>query len=420
MGKLVNGTWHDVWYETKKSGGRFVRPDAGFRNWITGDGSPGPTGEGGFAPQKGRYHLYVSLACPWAHRTLIFRKLKGLEEFVSVSVVNFLMGASGWTFEDGVGVIPDPLFDSDFLHQVYVKSDPDYTGRVTVPVLWDKEGGRIINNESSEIIRMFNSAFDSVGAAAGDSYPPRTPCRDRQGQRSRLSDSQQRRLSVRLCDDAKRIQRGTRGTLRHDGLARTGALEPTLSGGIADHRSRLAFVYGHSCVSMPSMSVTSRPTRSAWLITQIYGHTHASSINDPGIAATVGHASHQTPLLPQSRIDQSDPNCSNRTRHRFRRTARSRHHMMPEPVHIPRSEWQSHLNISAASASAWLPRKLSASQSRASQENHFGRLHCGLRSFSNLRWISAMRSHESYEEGKLYPFLEMRWGVSMNPAAEWT
>ncbi len=173
MGKLVNGTWHDVWYETKKSGGRFVRPDAGFRNWITGDGSPGPTGEGGFAPQKGRYHLYVSLACPWAHRTLIFRKLKGLEEFVSVSVVNFLMGASGWTFEDGVGVIPDPLFDSDFLHQVYVKSDPDYTGRVTVPVLWDKEGGRIINNESSEIIRMFNSAFDSVGAAAGDSYPPR-------------------------------------------------------------------------------------------------------------------------------------------------------------------------------------------------------------------------------------------------------
>tara|TARA_R110002096_G_scaffold350395_2_gene543527 strand:+ start:114209 stop:115183 length:975 start_codon:yes stop_codon:yes gene_type:complete len=171
MGKLVEGSWHDVWYDTKSSGGKFVRADAGFRNWITKDGSPGPTGKGGFSPEKGRYHLYVSLACPWAHRTLIFRELKGLQEFVDVSVVHFLMGKDGWTFDEGEGVTRDALHGSDFLHQVYVKADANYTGRVTVPVLWDKKTGTIVSNESSEIIRMFNSAFDEVGAAAGDFYP---------------------------------------------------------------------------------------------------------------------------------------------------------------------------------------------------------------------------------------------------------
>lgn len=174
MGKLVEGTWHDVWYDTKSSGGKFVRADAGFRNWITKDGSPGPTGKGGFTPEKGRYHLYVSLACPWAHRTLIFRELKGLQEFVDVSVVHFLMGKDGWTFDEGEGVTRDALHGSDFLHQVYVKADANYTGRVTVPVLWDKTTGTIVSNESSEIIRMFNSAFDEVGAAAGDFYPEAT------------------------------------------------------------------------------------------------------------------------------------------------------------------------------------------------------------------------------------------------------
>tara|TARA_R110002073_G_scaffold303128_1_gene471130 strand:- start:87391 stop:88365 length:975 start_codon:yes stop_codon:yes gene_type:complete len=171
MGKLVEGSWHDIWYDTKSSGGKFVRADAGFRNWITKDGSPGPTGKGGFSPEKGRYHLYVSLACPWAHRTLIFRELKGLQEFVDVSVVHFLMGKDGWTFDEGEGVTRDALHGSDFLHQVYVKADANYTGRVTVPVLWDKKTGTIVSNESSEIIRMFNSAFDEVGAAAGDFYP---------------------------------------------------------------------------------------------------------------------------------------------------------------------------------------------------------------------------------------------------------
>jgi putative glutathione S-transferase len=178
MGKLVNGEWRDVGYETKKSGGHFVRQDSGFRNWITRDGSPGPTGDGGFTPDKGRYHLFVSLACPWAHRTLIFRTLKGLEEFVSVSLVNPLMGAEGWTFHDdpllsagGPGVIADPIHGSEFLYEIYVKADPQYSGRVTVPVLWDKKTDRIVSNESSEIIRMFGSAFDEAGARRGDYYP---------------------------------------------------------------------------------------------------------------------------------------------------------------------------------------------------------------------------------------------------------
>ncbi len=176
MGLLVDGVWRDQWYDTSKTGGRFVRSQAGFRNWVTADGSPGPSGEGGFPAASGRYHLYVSLACPWAHRTLIFRKLKGLDSHIGVSVVNWVMGADGWTFEDGPGVVPDPVHGARYLHQVYTAARSDYTGRVTVPVLWDKERGTIVSNESSEIIRMLNSAFDGIGAAKGDYYPE--PLRD--------------------------------------------------------------------------------------------------------------------------------------------------------------------------------------------------------------------------------------------------
>ncbi len=171
MGLLVDGVWQDRWYETAASGGRFIRSESQFRNWITADGSPGPSGRGGFKAEPGRYHLYVSLACPWAHRTLIFRALKGLESFISVSVVNWLMGPEGWTFEDGPGVVPDTVNGAKRLYQVYTKAEPGYSGRVTVPVLWDKRGGTIANNESSEIIRMLNSAFDGVGAKPGDYYP---------------------------------------------------------------------------------------------------------------------------------------------------------------------------------------------------------------------------------------------------------
>ena len=171
MGQLVEGKWEDVWYDTKSTKGKFVRQSAVFRNWITASGEPGPSGERGFKAEVGRYHLYVSLACPWAHRTLIFRKLKGLEEAISISVVNAYMGAEGWTFEPGNGVIPDSVNNASRLHEIYTLADPHYTGRVTVPVLWDKEKKTIVSNESSEIIRMLDSEFDDLGARAGYYYP---------------------------------------------------------------------------------------------------------------------------------------------------------------------------------------------------------------------------------------------------------
>ncbi|QYY33020.1 glutathione S-transferase family protein [Cupriavidus pinatubonensis] len=171
MGLLVNGQWQDKWYDTASTGGRFVRKDAAFRNWITADGAPGPSGNGGFAAQAGRYHLYVSLACPWAHRTLIMRRLKGLDDMIGVSVVHWLMREEGWTFSEGPGVVPDTVNHARVLHQVYTAADPQYTGRVTVPVLWDRQRATIVNNESSEILRMMNSAFDAVGARPGDYYP---------------------------------------------------------------------------------------------------------------------------------------------------------------------------------------------------------------------------------------------------------
>lgn len=171
MGLLVDGKWQDKWYDTEENGGRFEREDAGFRNWVTVDGSAGPTGVGGFKAEPNRYHLYVSLACPWAHRTLVYRKLKGLEDIIPISVVHPFMGEHGWTFEEGEGVIADPLIHADYAYELYIKAKPNYTGRVTVPILWDKKTNTIVSNESSEIIRMFNSAFDEVGALAGDFSP---------------------------------------------------------------------------------------------------------------------------------------------------------------------------------------------------------------------------------------------------------
>jgi putative glutathione S-transferase len=171
VGLLVDGVWFDQWYDTKSTGGRFVRQVSTFRNWVTPDGAPGPTGAGGFKAEPGRYHLYVSLACPWAHRTLIFRKLKRLEPMIALSVVHWLMEKDGWTFAEAPGVVPDPIHGARFLHEIYTRAQPDYTGRVTVPVLWDKATNTIVNNESSEIIRMFNSAFDACGAAPGDFCP---------------------------------------------------------------------------------------------------------------------------------------------------------------------------------------------------------------------------------------------------------
>jgi putative glutathione S-transferase len=171
MGLMVDGQWHDVWYDTKSSGGRFIRADAQFRHWITRDGRAGPSGDGGFKAAANRYHLYIGNACPWAHRTVIFRALKGLEKWIGLSIVHWHMAEHGWTFEPADGVIPDPVNHADYAYQIYQAADPSYSGRVTIPILWDLERGTIVSNESSEIIRMFNSAFDELGAAAGDYYP---------------------------------------------------------------------------------------------------------------------------------------------------------------------------------------------------------------------------------------------------------
>jgi putative glutathione S-transferase len=171
MGLLVEGVWKDQWYDTGASEGRFVRERTRFRNWVTPDGRPGPTGHGGFPAAPDRYHLYVSLACPWAHRTLIFRKLKRLENVISVSTVSPLMGSEGWTFDESEESSGDAINGAHRLADVYLHADPRYTGRVTVPVLWDKATGSIVNNESAEIIRMLNGAFDAFTDERADYYP---------------------------------------------------------------------------------------------------------------------------------------------------------------------------------------------------------------------------------------------------------
>ncbi len=171
MGKLIDGEWHDVWYDTDKSGGRFERQESAFRNWVTRDGAAGPSGEGGFAAESGRYHLYVSYACPWAHRTLIMRALLGLEAHIDVSVVNPNMLDHGWTFEPWPGVVKDPLFGARYLYEVYLKAEPKATSRVTVPVLWDKAKNTMVSNESAEIIRMFNDGFRAFAKSDHDFYP---------------------------------------------------------------------------------------------------------------------------------------------------------------------------------------------------------------------------------------------------------
>ncbi len=178
MGVLVDGVWQDQWYDTKSSGGKFERSAAKFRNWITADGSPGPSGDGGFKAETGRYHLNVSYACPWAHRALVFRALKGLKDHITISVVHPDMLGEGWTFETNFeGATGDTLFGTTFARDIYTRADPKFSGRVTVPILWDKKNGTIVSNESSEIIRMFNTAFNDITGNTDDYWPE--PQRDR-------------------------------------------------------------------------------------------------------------------------------------------------------------------------------------------------------------------------------------------------
>jgi putative glutathione S-transferase len=172
MGLLVNGQWHDQWYNTQDSAGEFIREDAQYRHWVTPDGATGLSGEGGFIAEPNRYHLYVSLACPWAHRTLIFRELKQLQDTITISVVHPDMLTQGWQFtQDFAAATGDTLYDYDYLHQLYTRDNAQYSGRVTVPVLWDKQQQSIVSNESSDIIRMMNSAFNHLTNNHDDYYP---------------------------------------------------------------------------------------------------------------------------------------------------------------------------------------------------------------------------------------------------------
>lgn len=171
MGFLKDGEWYDQWDYNDKDSGTFERDESAFRSWITPDGRSGPTGESGFMAEPDRYRLYISLACPWAHRANAARHLKGLTQSIELVVVHWLMKDGGWSFRKGECVTPDPLIGADYLHQIYTEAKPDYSGHVTVPLLWDKKTGTIVNNESADILRMFGSAFHGCGANDLDLYP---------------------------------------------------------------------------------------------------------------------------------------------------------------------------------------------------------------------------------------------------------
>ncbi|MBW4331136.1 glutathione S-transferase family protein [Stakelama sp. CBK3Z-3] len=171
MGYLKNGEWHDEWDHNDSESGAFERDESVFRNWVTPDGAPGPHGEGGFAAQPGRYRLYISLACPWAHRVNVARHLKGLTQTIELIVVHWRMKEGGWSFRNGECVTPDPLMNAAYLHQIYTAAKADYSGHVTVPLLWDTQRATIVNNESADLVRMLGSAFDGCGANDLDLYP---------------------------------------------------------------------------------------------------------------------------------------------------------------------------------------------------------------------------------------------------------
>ena len=241
MGLLVDGKWQDKWYDTKSSGGKFERSEAKFRNWVTADGSAGPSGEGGFKAESGRYYLYVSYACPWAHRALIFRQLKGLEDHIGVSVVHPDMLGEGWTFDtDFPGATGDTLFGLPYARDIYTRADPDFTGRVTVPILWDKERETIVSNESAEIIRMFNSAFNAITGNSDDYYP--APLHDRiEKVNARVYDTLNNGVyKAGFATTQEAYDAAVASALRHAGLDRRHPVAEPLSGGRPDDRGGLA------------------------------------------------------------------------------------------------------------------------------------------------------------------------------------
>ena len=265
MGYLRHGAWVDEWYDTAATGGRFVRQDARFRAWI----SPG----GEFSPEPGRYHLYVSWACPWAHRTLIYRALKGLEDAIGVTVVDPLMLSDGWVIPAGA----DPVNHAQFLWQVYAKADPDYDGRATVPVLWDRRRETIVNNESGDIIRMLDAW---PGARGPLLRPPELRRRDRCAQRRDLSRGQQRRLSRRLRDHAGRLRGGVSRVVRDARSAGSSACADSRSCSASGSPRRTGGCSPRWCASTPSTTATSSAIATAWWITRTCGTITRDALSD--------------------------------------------------------------------------------------------------------------------------------------------
>jgi Glutathione S-transferase, N-terminal domain len=320
MGLLVDGVWQDQWYDTRSTDGRFVRAQSGYRNWITADGAPGPSGQGGFSAAAGRYHLYVSLACPWAHRTLIFRKLKRLEHAVSVSVVEPLMLADGWVFGPPGSATADGVNGKAKLADVYLAADAKFTGRVTVPVLWDRERGTIVNNESSEIIRMFNSAFDAVTDDRTDYYP--APLRD-------AIDAINATIygnvnnGVYRTGFATRLRGSLSSAVRDAGRPGAEARAKPLPGRRSRDRGRLAAVH-HArplrCRLCRPLQVQSAANRRLSQPVELF----ARSLPGPGRRLDRRHGSHQAPLLRQPSPDQSHRHRTARSGARLHGAPRSR------------------------------------------------------------------------------------------------
>ena len=235
---LIDGKWVDDAQAPQPTDaqGRFVRRDSTFRNWITPDGSPGPTGVGGFKAEPGRYHLYIALVCPWACRTLAYRTLKQLEDVISVSISFPAMGKEGWEFGDYPGSIPDPLYNIRYVHELYTRADPHFSGRTTVPVLWDKARHTMVNNESADIIRMLNSAFDAYGDASVDFYPPELRAEIDRLNAAHVRGSEQRGVPHRLCGVQSRLRRSGERRVRVSGRVGGATGGALVSVRRADHR----------------------------------------------------------------------------------------------------------------------------------------------------------------------------------------
>ena len=322
MGLLVDGVWTDQWYDTKMSGGRFVRADSTFRRWVTPDGRPGPSGEGGFAAAPDRYHLYVSFACPWAHRALILRKLKNLEHAISVSVVSPHMGSAGWTFDESEGSTGDAVNAARTLADIYRLADPHFTGRVTVPVLWDKTRRTIVNNESSEIIRMFNSAFDAFTDAKADYYPPELrPAID---EVNAFVYGPSTTASIAPASPPRRrpTRRHFLRCSRRSTRSMSGSPRSAISAG-PHHRSGHPAVH-HAralrCGLCRSFQVQSAPHRRLPEPVEL----SARSLSDAGVRRDRQSRPHQAALLRQPPSDQPDRHHPARPRARLLRAARPR------------------------------------------------------------------------------------------------